>query len=63
MTNKPISPGSADEAVKRERKRIDKNVRNAGKLIAEYDASRAKLPNAERLETDFAAMRPEPKPE
>jgi hypothetical protein len=57
MTEKPIPVEPTDEAVKRERERIEKNAGDAAKLIADYDASRADLPNAEKLEADYEALR------
>ena len=58
MTDKSISPAATDEAVKRELKRIEKNTSDANKLVAHYDASRAKLPDADKLAADFEARRP-----
>ncbi len=57
MTDNSIPPAPTDEAVTRERERIEKNAKDASRLLAGYDASRAALPNADRLEADYEALR------
>jgi hypothetical protein len=57
MTKKSIPLAPTDKAVARERKRIEKNTGDATKLIAGYDASRAALPDADKVEADYEALR------